>query len=40
MGLIGDSTISVGTIDIFYYLRIETLGFKIFLIKKKFNLKL
>ena len=40
MGLIGDSTISVGTIDIFYYLRIETLGLKIFLIKKKFNLKL
>ena len=43
MGLIGDSTISVGTIDIFYYLRIETLGFKIFLIKKKkkeLNLKL
>ena len=37
----GDITISVGTIDIFYYLRIETSGFKIFLIKnKKFNLKL
>ena len=35
MGLIGDSTISIGTIDIFYYLWIETSGFKIFLIKKK-----
>ena len=37
MGLIGDSTILVGTIDIFYYLRIETSGFKIFLIIKKRN---
>ena len=35
MGLIGDSAISVGTIDIFCYLRIETSGYKIFLIKKK-----
>ena len=32
MGLIGDSTISIGTVDIFYYLQIETLGFKLLLL--------